>query len=119
MICSVIGTPISERIKVSSSSSQSTGFPEKRSNKSLKNPKAIDRCATCSLRGLKSPFSAQSGAERPIEIKFHPIQHSIDEFPRFFGAKFLCDINRLVDCHHRRYILGKKHFINRDPKDVA
>src|ERR1700732_2900164 len=24
------------------------GLPEKRSNKSLKNPKAIDRCATCS-----------------------------------------------------------------------
>ena len=41
MIRSVIGTPISARIKLSSSSSQSTDLPPNRSNKSLKNPKAI------------------------------------------------------------------------------
>src|SRR3979490_2848345 len=98
---SVIGTPISERIRTSSSSSQSTGFPPlNRSIRFLKNPKAIRGkgigARSQELGGIfwkwysvitdyrllitDSPSGIRHCSERSIEIEFHAIENSIHKF---------------------------------------
>src|SRR5271165_2529805 len=108
MIRSVIGTPISQRIKVSSSSSQSTGLPPKRSTKFLKNSNAMH------LTRL-----VQSCSEWTVEVEFHSIEYTIYELSGFLCSKFFGNIYRFVDGNDRRYVVGIKHLINRHPQDVA
>src|SRR5258707_1367629 len=108
MIRSVIGTPISERIKASSSSSQSTGLPLNRSTRFLKNSNA-----------MRLTRLVQRCSEWTIEVEFHSIEYTVYELSGFLRSKFFGNIYRLVDGNDRRYVVGVKHLINRHPEDVA
>src|SRR5260370_39487753 len=104
MIRSVIGTPISERIKASSSSSQSTGLPPNRSTRFLKNSNA-----------MRLTRLVQSCSEWTIEVEFHSIEYPVHEPSGFLRSKFLGNIYRFVNGNDRRYVISIKHLINCHP----
>src|SRR5215831_2255223 len=108
MIWRVIGTPRSDWIKVSSSSSQSISLPLNRWIKFLKNPIAI---------ALNGPIG--SSPQRAIEIQLYPIQNSVHKLSRFLSAEFFGDVNCFVDGNDRGDIDCIEHFVNCHPQDIA
>src|ERR1700689_5369251 len=83
----VIGTPMSDRMSASSSSSQSTGRPVNFCMMDLKNPMAMRRAA----------LACGGGARRAIQILFDAVQNAVHETAGFFGAEFFRDFDRLID----------------------
>src|SRR2546421_4551160 len=63
-------------------------------------------------------FLRRSFAQRAGEIILHSIENPIHEASRVRPAKSFRQLDRFVDGNHRRDVVAKKHFENREPENV-
>src|SRR5713101_2274443 len=135
MIRVVIGTPRSARMSASSSSSQSIGlfanvcasvskkfmrwFVGRRSSPPSNWKGSQDGRPTTNLFRRVGRWFLHRFAQRTLQIVFHTIENPVNETSRIRATKSLGQLDRFVDRNDRRNVVAIKHFVNREPRNIA